>query len=264
MPSLTQPAQTRRPHCADDLAVAGQTLADAQPAVSAHALAALAVVIPVGPSDDSWPALLSDLSGLPPGAQICLVGCAASTLVTPDARLLGATRADVQWRLVGRGRALQQNAGARATTNPWLWFLHADSRLGPATLNALARVIKSDDGDGIGYFDLAFHDGPALMRVNACGAWLRSRVLGLPFGDQGLFMPRAAFERLRGFDERCARGEDHAMIWQAKRLGIPLRAAGAPLYTSARKYAEHGWLTMTARHVAMTWQQARVFSRHER
>jgi hypothetical protein len=43
-----------------------------------------------------------------------------------------------------RGRACQQNAGARAAERRWLWFLHADSRLVPTTLPALADKRATD------------------------------------------------------------------------------------------------------------------------
>jgi GT2 family glycosyltransferase len=72
---------------------------------------------------------------------------------------------------------------------------------------------------------------------------------------------REVFERLGGFDPSHAYGEDHAFVWAARRAGVPVVAAGAPLYSSARKYAEHGWLRTTARHGWLTavqaWREAR-------
>ncbi|HZF97242.1 MAG TPA: glycosyl transferase family 2, partial [Pseudoxanthomonas sp.] len=99
------------------------------------------------------------------------------------------------------------------------------------------------------------------MALNALGAWFRSRCLGLPFGDQGLALPRALFERLGGFDESLRGGEDHDLVWRARRAGVPLQPARAPLYTSARKYAQRGWGATTAFHLRETWRQARRFSR---
>ena len=163
--------------------------------------------------------------------------------------------------LAPRGRASQQNAGADATTAPWLWFLHADSMLAPGTLPALASLLR-EDTPVLAYFDLHFlDDGPALMRVNALGAWLRSRWLGLPFGDQGLVLPRATFDALGGFDTALVRGEDHDLVWRARRAGVPVRPLRAPIYTSARRYAEHGWARATAGNLMESWQQARRFAR---
>jgi hypothetical protein len=101
------------------------------------------------------------------------------------------------------------------------------------------------------------------MALNTIGANLRSRWLGLPFGDQGLLMPRRVFEALGGFAERHQGGEDHAMVWSARRSGVPLQALRAPIFTSARKYAHRGWWATTAEHLRLTCAQAWRFSRNE-
>lgn len=214
----------------------------------------LSIVIPVGPGDSAWQRLLPDLARVR-AAEIALVLPldSPSEPAPPynDRLLLTVSRA---------GRACQQNAGAAATSAPWLWFLHADSRLAPQTLPRLYRFIERDEG-ALGYFDLRFQDdGPRWMQLNALGARLRSDWLGLPFGDQGLVLPRQVFEALGGFDESLPSGEDHALIWRAKRAGVRVRPVGAPLLTSARKYAQHGWWHTTSRHVRLTCQQARAFS----
>ena len=113
----------------------------------------------------------------------------------------------------------------------------------------------------MGYFDLRFlADGPALMAINSIGAWLRCRLFGLPFGDQGLLVARSLFDHVGGFDTEIPAGEDHALIWRARAAGARIRAVGAPLYTSARKYAQAGWWRTTLRHLIATLRQAREFS----
>lgn len=228
------------------------------------ALSQLTVVVPVGPGDTLTPELHGQLSALPPAAQVCVVCCDPLSHGSIGA-CLRATRGP-QWQclLSPPGRALQQNAGAAAATGRYLWFVHADSVLGPDTLPVLAKWIERDE-QALAYFDLRFlHDGPALMRLNTTGAWFRSRVFGLPFGDQGLVLPRALFQALGRFDTSLAVGEDHALVWQARRAGVPLRPLRAPLYTSARRYAEHGWAATTGHYLRETWRQARTFSRAER
>lgn len=225
------------------------------------ALARLSVVVPVGPGDTLPTSLRKQLSVLPREAQVHVV-CAKTAQADSIQAMLRA-QPGPQWfcTAASRGRASQQNAGAAAATRDWLWFLHADALLAPDALPALGRFID-DDADALGYFDLRFlDDGPALMRLNAFGARLRSRWLGLPFGDQGLVLRRATFARLGRFDVALSCGEDHDLVWRARRAGVPLRAIGAPLYTSARKYAERGWWTTTAWHLRETWRQARRFSR---
>jgi hypothetical protein len=212
----------------------------------------LAVVVPIGPGDGAWRELLPQLASLPAGARVVVVAADAADLPAIDAGTRAGLAATLVRITAPRGRARQQNAGARAAERSFLWFLHADSRLDAATLPALARCVR-EHPDGLGFFDLRFRaDGPRATVLNGIGAWLRSRWLGLPFGDQGLFLARTTFQRLGGFDESLAFGEDHALVWAAHRARVPLVPAGAPLSTSARKYAEHGWLRTTVHHLWLT------------
>lgn len=221
--------------------------------------AILSVIVPVGPGDGNWRTLLPDLAALPDGAEICLV--AAPGGVPPDfvASAFGLHHR-TQWIEAPTGRAAQQNAGAAKAGGAVLWFVHADSRVTTATLTGLNRYLAAPAG--LGYFDLRFlSDGPLAVRLNVLGAWIRSRCLRLPFGDQGFVVKADDFCRLGGFDENVGGGEDHALVWQARRSRVTLRALHAPLYTSARKYAELGWWRVTWHHLAATWQQAHRFSR---
>lgn len=220
----------------------------------------LSIVIPIGPGETAWRALLGDLQGLPVDIELLLVGVEAAP-VELDA-LSGALAGRLRWLRAPRGRASQQNAGAAAARGAWLCFLHADSRLDGAALRALATLAQRPPA--LYYFDLGFFDGPALLRLNALGAKLRARLLGLPFGDQGLSLPRAEFERLGGFDPSLPRAEDHALVWAAHRAGLAVRPLGARLRTSGRRYAEAGWLRTTLRFLALSWTQARAFSKGER
>lgn len=221
----------------------------------------LSVIIPVGPGDRSWRNLLGDLSALRADAEIILV--ATPGAIPRDFRMQDYDlEIPTSWLAAPTGRARQQNAGAAAAGGDVLWFLHADSRVPADTLAAAREFARSA---AIGYFDLAFlDDGPRLVRLNALGARIRSRWLGLPFGDQGFILVRRVFESLGGFDESLPAGEDHALVWKARRAGVELVPLGAPLLTSARRFAERGWLRTTLRHAVLTIAQARRFARGRR
>jgi hypothetical protein len=221
----------------------------------------LAVVVPIGPGERAWEALLGELAPLPAATRVVLVATTVDDLPGADRAAGMGLRAGLVTLVAPRGRAIQQNVAARAAERPWLWFLHADSRLAGTTLPALVRTATRAP-DALGYFDLRFtSDGPLAVHLNALGVLIRSRVLGLPFGDQGFFLAAATFARLGGFDPGLPFGEDHALVWAARRAGVPVVPAGAPLYTSARKYAQHGWWRTTVRHVRLTvtqaWEEAR-------
>ena len=233
--------------------------------MDASSLERLSVIVPVGPGDQLSPALQAQLAQLPAAAQVCVVACDSGTGNAASVAPSGGQGGPRWHRLRSPlGRSLQQNAGAAAAEGDWLWFLHADAALAESTLPALARFIAADV-PALGYFDLHFlGDGPALMRLNAAGVWLRSHWLGLPFGDQGFLLPRALFNAVGGFDPATPRGEDHQLVWRVRRAGYSVRAVGAPLYTSARRYAARGWAKTTAGHLGETWRQAWRFARAER
>ncbi|MEC3861174.1 TIGR04283 family arsenosugar biosynthesis glycosyltransferase [Mesobacterium sp. TK19101] len=140
------------------------------------------------------------------------------------------------------GRGGQLRRGAAQATGPWLLFLHADTRLSPDWVDAVAPVL---DGQGAWAFRLRF-DAPGLApRWVAGWANLRSRVFGLPYGDQGLLVPRALYDRVGGFPDqplmedvaiaRCLRG----------RIGLLPGLA----VTEADRYRRNGWLRQGARNL---------------
>ena len=142
-------------------------------------------------------------------------------------------------------RAKSLNAGAASATRPFLWFLHADSRINEQNLNALSLALK-EKPDALHYFDLAFgKDGPALTVFNAWGANWRSRLFGVPYGDQGFCLSKAQFTKTGGYPEDVPYGEDLMFVWHARQSGIWLNRLPSKLLTSARKYSQRGWLKLT-------------------
>src|SRR3990172_115288 len=216
----------------------------------------LSVIIPVGPEEDAWKTLLSDLCVLPEETEIIF---AATTGRPGDLQSVlietGFIRS-VKWLNSPKGRAKQLNAGAKAAERSNLWFLHADSSVSPQAIASLNRSLEKNES-AIHYFNLVFsNDGPDMTRINTAGAWIRSHVFGLPFGDQGFCVSRAIFRKLGGFDELASYGEDHLFIWKARQKGIPVVCTGEWLGTSARKYSIDGWSSTTVRHAILTARQA--------
>lgn len=209
---------------------------------------ALSILIPVGPGEMAWEGLLEQLPIDHPGLEIIL-----SATDSPPDRL----RKDVTWHVAPPGRGKQLNRSAAQAEGDWLWFLHADSRLHFSTLDAVLAFTRLDK-PALGYCDLRFlNDGPWLTHLNALGANLRSRWFGLPYGDQGLCLPKAWFERLGGFVEDLERGEDLNFVVRARKAGLPIRPIETSLYTSARRYREAGWLRTTWRHQVAAWRLVR-------
>lgn len=199
----------------------------------------ISIVMPLGPDEALPVKLIAQLSAQPAQADLILSVAEGSELKEPaGARML-----------VGPiGRAGQQNRAAAAACGDWLWFVHADSLLPDDALDR-ALVFVERHKAVLGYSRLRFAaDGPGLTRLNAIGANLRSRWLGLPYGDQGLCLPRASFMAIGGFRGHLARGEDLDFVVRARRTGLKPRPMDITMTTSSRRYREQGWLRTTLRH----------------
>jgi hypothetical protein len=192
----------------------------------------------------------------PPGSipSVSVIVPLAPLEPSPDALL--AQLPDAFEVILARGgsRASSMNSAAMAAKGAHLWFVHADTVIDAEGLARL-RSRLAPGQEALWYFDLRF-DGGFAMRLTEFGVLFRSRVLGLPFGDQALCLPAATFREIGGYDEAAPYGEDHLLVWAARREGVPLRPVGHPVTTSARKYREHGWLRTTGMHLALTAKQA--------
>ena len=143
-------------------------------------------------------------------------------------------------------RAKSLNAGAARAQNSFLWFLHADSRVNVQNFTSLDNGLRTRP-NALHYFDLSFDDdGPALSCINSWGANWRSRIFGVPYGDQGLCLSREQFRETEGYPEDVPYGEDLLFVWRARQRGIRLNRIPTFLTTSARKYQQQGWLRLTA------------------
>jgi len=213
---------------------------------------ALSIIVPLADDDALDRELLNLLDQASVNHQVIVSTTAACSSKLPARALQISGPA-------GRGRQL--NRGGRAACGHWLWLVHADSQPEPDALTVVERFIGQSQ-DALGYCRLRFlPDGPGLVRLNAWGANLRSCLLGLPYGDQGLCLPRNWFERLGGFREDLARGEDLDLVVRARRAGLPMRAIATTLATSARRYRQQGWLRTTLNHQLAAWRLIRAARR---
>lgn len=214
------------------------------------------MIIPVGNKDEAWKSLLPDLNSLNHDDEIIFVSqeTAESDFSGEVSRFK--ISSTCRWIQSSPGRAKQLNLGAKEARKENLWFLHCDSRISSQGIKNLRKAISKHSSD-ILFFNLKFlNGGSQLMSLNEIGGWIRSRVLRLPFGDQGFCLSKAVFATLGGFDESAPYGEDHLLIWKAHQKGIPIHCVGSGLRTSSRKYALQGWSQTTTRHVVLTFRQA--------
>lgn len=140
-----------------------------------------------------------------------------------------------------RGRGVQMDAGALSSRGDALVFLHADTLLPASWKQAVEAALKR--GAVGGGFRLAVESPGWRFRILEAGASLRSRVLGLIYGDQVIFASRAAFFGAGGFG-KLPLMEDVDCVNRLRRFGrvVVLRER---VVTSARRWEARGILGNT-------------------
>jgi rSAM/selenodomain-associated transferase 2 len=199
------------------------------------------VVIPTLNEAGQLPGLLEDLDLLQLAADVVVADGGSADDTVAVAQAAGA-------RVVGSnpGRAAQMNAGAARAAGDWLCFLHADVRVPAAARQELERAVSAGAEAAVWGFSIdASGFWPRFMEV---GTYLRDRLGGLPYGDQGLLVRRDLFDAVGGFPE-IALMEDVALVRALKRR-TRLERLAAPLLVSPRRWQREGpyrtWLRNSA------------------
>ncbi|GFK93963.1 hypothetical protein NNJEOMEG_01801 [Fundidesulfovibrio magnetotacticus] len=136
-----------------------------------------------------------------------------------------------------RGRARQMNAGAAVAGGDVLVFLHADCALPVGAFAAMERVLAS--GRRVGAFGLAIRSTRWSLKLVALAATLRSRITGVPYGDQAIFMERAVFHALGGYADIPIL-EDVDLLARARRAGMRAGFARGRCTASPRRWEADG------------------------
>jgi rSAM/selenodomain-associated transferase 2 len=137
-----------------------------------------------------------------------------------------------------RGRAKQLRAGAEAAKGRWLLFLNADTSLATGWVEETERFLKAPQSrQKAAVFKLAFDDASPQARRAVFWARLRARVMGLPYGDQGLLISRFLYDGLGGYPD-ISRMEDVGIMHRIGRRRLVLLESHA--VTSAEKFCREG------------------------
>ncbi len=207
----------------------------------------LSVIIPTLKPVSELSALLASLDGeLWVGDEVIVV----QALDSPCAAMnIDGTRHPLKVLFSPRGRGRQLNRGVAASRGNLLLFLHSDSQLSEGFRDSIQQVC-SDHRVGLGCFHLAFR--PTNRAMNWIAAWanLRTRILRMPYGDQGLFCRRETWQRAGGFRKEFLL-EDVDFVRHCRRLGR-IQMLEDRIYTSPRRYMEYGiWKASIQNHMTL-------------
>ncbi|GFE52086.1 glycosyl transferase [Roseobacter cerasinus] len=194
--------------------------------------APISVVIPtLNAETQLGPCLAALVPGLEAGLiRELIISDGGSTDATVD--VAKAWGAEVVTGSASRGGQLAR--GCAAAQGAWLLVLHADTRLGDGWVGP---VILHLDTRRAGWFRLAFAGGGVAGRIVAGWANLRSR-FGLPYGDQGLLLPRALYADVGGYPDQPLM-EDVAL---ARALKGKLTSIDAVAESSPARFHAEGWV----------------------
>ena len=197
----------------------------------------LSVVIPALNAAEVLPACIERMAA----ADEIIVADGGSIDETPAiARAAGA-------RLIvaPKGRGSQLRAGGEAAKGDWLLFLHADTLPGRGWPEAVAAHRQVYPGSAACFrFRLAAREWQARVVERAVAA--RVSLLSLPYGDQGLLVPRALYESLGGY-RPLPLMEDVDLVRRIGRRRLEVLSEEA--VTSADRWRRDGWLRRSGRNL---------------
>jgi len=139
-------------------------------------------------------------------------------------------------------RGAQLDLGARASSAPVLWFVHADTAAPPDGIGAIRRAIAG--GAESGCFTFSFQGRPAWFKsLLAVLVALRVRAGGIAYGDQALFATREAYDECEGFAHQPL-FEEARLVRRLRRRGT-FRLLPERVGVSTRRWERDGWLRRT-------------------
>ncbi len=135
------------------------------------------------------------------------------------------------------GRSVQMNHGASSALGEVLLFLHADTFLPEG---GIGMILESFEDPGVvgGRFRLGLSEDTWMFRAIASLSTMRSRYLGITYGDQGIYVLRSIFERVAGFPD-VELFEDSEFCAAVRKLGCFVLLDGS-VCTSTRRWRRWG------------------------
>jgi len=207
----------------------------------------ICVIIPTLNSAENLTRLLPQLAG---GVDRLVIADGGSDDKTIDIAIANGAVLALGHR--GRGMQLARGGGHSGSGQAdWLLFIHCDSRLPDNWRQALQDHIKAYPMTAAYFRYRADTDAPWRHIMNFWVA-MRSFWWRLPYGDQGLLIPRKMYNELGGFSA-FPLFEDVDMVDRIRRTygRSILRPLAAPIYVHVGDYIRDGWFRRSRRNFGL-------------
>jgi rSAM/selenodomain-associated transferase 2 len=207
----------------------------------------VSAIIPVLADTEALARLLEQLRASPvPPDEIVIVDGGSSAGCRSLARRYRCTYVTTR-----PGRGHQLHAGALRATSEVLWFLHADATPPPDAVPLIRE--RHAAGAAGGYFSFRFAGAPGLWK-SALAQLINWRArIGVPYGDQGLFASRVAYDAVGGFAD-LPLFEEVPLVRGLRAQG-DFRHVAADIGVSPRRWERDGWIrrTLHNRYLALAY-----------
>ena len=136
-------------------------------------------------------------------------------------------------------RAAAQNYAVQKAKGDVLLFLHSDTRLPKGWKKLIEKKMHNPKVIG-GSFFMKFDSKHLLIVIGSRYIWLRTLLFKRFYGDQGIFVRKKVFMKMRGFKNQALM-EDYEFCSRLRKKG-KLAIIMKPTVTSARRYTQRGIL----------------------
>ena len=187
----------------------------------------ISIIIPALNEELRIAGLIRDLEALPGAKEIIVADGQSEDRTAAAAAAAGAIVIQCS-----RGRGIQLHEGAMVASGDVLWFVHADSIPSPESIGAVDHALQ-DPRTVAGNFTLIF-EGQSLAARSMTWIYPKLKLLGLSYGDAGIFVRRTAYDAIDGF-RPLPLFEDLDFVRRLKPLGrfVTLKCH---LFTSSRRF----------------------------